>query len=328
MSSVTMAAPSVGCAPALAGRLRKVLGSAVVGQDRVVERVLVALLAGGHILVEGVPGLAKTRLVRALARALRADFRRVQFTPDLLPSDILGTLVLQPGGGGFTVSPGPIFAHLVLADEINRAPAKVQAALLEAMEEGQVTLGGRTLSLPAPFMVMATQNPIEELGTYPLAEAQLDRFLLMVRVPYPDADAELAVLRGDSGGGLVALSPVADAGEVTAARAQVAAVHVDERLLGYILALVRATRDPSSAGVRGLDGLVSLGASPRAGLALVAAARARAWIHGRGYAVPDDVKELALDVLRHRVITTYEAAVRRVGAEEVVTAILDQVPVP
>jgi MoxR-like ATPase len=328
MSTATQASPARAGAPPLAASIQEALRSTIVGQDGVLERVLVALLAGGHVLLEGVPGLAKTLLFRTLARALQADFRRVQFTPDLLPSDILGTLVLRPGRPGFGISRGPIFAHLVLADEINRAPAKVQSALLEAMEEGQVTLGGRTLALPEPFMVMATQNPLEHHGTYPLAEAQLDRFLLMVRVPYPDPDAELTVLRRALAGTPTVLAPVATAQDVIAARSAVTEVRVDERLLAYILALVRATRDPASAGVPGLDGLVALGASPRAGLALVAAARARAWLRGRSYALPEDVKALAPDVLRHRIIPAYEAALRGVGADRMVASIVDRVPVP
>lgn len=327
MSSVTLA-PDRAPAPNLAQRLREALGDAVLGQDAVIERVLVSLLAGGHVLLQGVPGLAKTLLVRTLARAVQADFRRIQFTPDLLPSDIVGTLVLQPGGGGFAISRGPIFAHLVLADEINRAPAKVQSALLEAMEEGQVTLGGRTLELPRPFLVMATQNPLDHQGTYPLAEAQLDRFLLMVRVAYPEAGDELAVLQRALAGAPAPVAPVATAEEILAARREVEGVRVDTRLLQYALAVVRATRDPGSAGVPGLDGLVALGASPRAGLALVAAARARAWLEGRSFALPEDVKELAPDVLRHRIVPTYEAAVRGITAEDVVAAVLGHVPVP
>lgn len=327
MSTVTLASKPT-LAPSLAQRLREALGDAVLGQDAVIERVLVSLLAGGHVLLQGVPGLAKTLLVRSLARAVQADFRRIQFTPDLLPSDIVGTLVLQSGGGGFAISRGPIFAHLVLADEINRAPAKVQSALLEAMEEGQVTLGGRTLDLPRPFLVMATQNPLEHQGTYPLAEAQLDRFLLMIRVGYPEAGDELAVLRRALDGAPKEVLPVASAEEILAARREVEEVHVDARLLQYVLAVVRATRDPGAMGVPGLDGLVALGASPRAGLALVAAARARAWLEGRTFVLPDDVKELAPDVLRHRVVPTYEAAVRGMGADDVVAAILGHVPVP
>jgi len=315
-------------APPFARKIREAVGESVVGQGAVVERVLVALLAGGHVLLEGAPGLAKTLLVRTLARTLGVEFRRIQFTPDLLPSDILGTLVLRSDTGGFAISRGPIFANLVLADEVNRAPAKVQSALLEAMEERQVTLGGRTLPLPEPFLVLATQNPIEHQGTYPLAEAQLDRFLFMVRVGYPSREEEVAILRRGVHGAAGASGVVASGDELLAARREAASVRVDDRLLDYAASVVRATREPAAAGVPEVQGLVSWGASPRAGLGLVAAARARAWLHGRSFALPEDVKALAGDVLRHRLVLTYEAAVRGVDAAQVVEQVLGHVAVP
>ena len=315
-------------APAFARRVEEALRHTIVGQEAVVDGLLVALLAGGHVLLEGAPGLAKTLMVRSLARTLEVDFRRVQFTPDLLPSDVLGTLVLQPNGGGFAISRGPIFANVVLADEVNRAPAKVQSALLEAMEARQVTLGGRTLPLPEPFLVLATQNPLEHQGTYPLAEAQLDRFLLMLRVGYPPKDAEVTILRKGIAGGGTLPAPVATAADVLSAREQVARVHVSDLLLEYAVALVRATRQPAAAGLPEVQGLVAWGASPRAGLGLVHAARARAWLRGRAHVLPEDVKALAPHVFRHRVVLTYEAAVRGVDADEVVARVLEHVPVP
>jgi MoxR-like ATPase len=290
--------------------------------------MLVALLAGGHVLLEGVPGLAKTTLVRSLAQALDVDFRRIQFTPDLLPSDLLGTLVLRPDRGTFAISRGPVFANVVLADEVNRAPAKVQSALLEAMEERQVTLGGRTLELPNPFLVLATQNPLEHQGTYPLAEAQLDRFMMMVRVGYPSREDELTILRRAADGTSTTWGPVATAADIVEARAAVAGVHVDDALLGYVVAVVRGTREPASVGLPELGGLVECGASPRAGIWLVAAARARAYLKGRAYAVPDDVKTLAPDVLRHRLILTYEAHARGLDTDHVVARVLAAIPVP
>jgi MoxR-like ATPase len=315
-------------APAFARQVEASLRETIVGQDEVIERLLVALLAGGHVLLEGVPGLAKTLLVRTLARSLEVEFRRIQFTPDLLPSDVLGTLVLQPEGGRFAISRGPIFANVVLADEVNRAPAKVQSALLEAMEEGQVTLGGRTMPLPDPFLVLATQNPLEHQGTYPLAEAQLDRFLLMLRVRYPRKDEEVTILRRGADGVRASAGAVATAADVRSARQAVRAVRVDDRILEYAVALVRATREPASAGLPELQGLVGWGASPRAGLGLVAAGRARAWLRGRDFVLPEDLKALAPDVLRHRLVLTYEASVRGVAADEVVGRVLDHVTVP
>lgn len=293
-----------------------------------VERLLVALLAGGHVLLEGVPGLAKTLLARTLAGSLDVEFRRIQFTPDLLPSDVVGTVVFRPDRGDFVVSRGPIFANLVLADELNRAPAKVQSALLEAMEEEQVTLGGRTLPLPDPFMVLATENPVEQQGTYPLAEAQLDRFMMLVRVGYPDADDERTILQASLQPSPMALESVGSAADVLAAREAVRSVHVDPSLVQYVSDVVRATRNVGGAGLEELGPLLELGASPRAGVDLLGAARALAHVRGRAYVVPDDVKELAPDVLAHRLVLTYEAPAAGVGPLDVIRRVLDSVPLP
>lgn len=329
MDTLTRPRLDLGLVTGLGDRLEAALRRKVVGHDGVVERLLMALLCGGHVLLEGVPGLAKTLLVRTLAGALQADFRRIQFTPDLLPSDLLGSLVFRQDRGVFTISKGPLFANVVLADEVNRAPAKVQSALLEAMEERSVTLGGRTLPLPDPFLVLATENPLEHQGTYPLAEAQLDRFMMMLRVDYPSQTEEVAILRGvrerSDGPGA---GPVATAEELLRARRVVADIHADDRLLEYVVALVRGTRDPALAGLPELEGLVACGASPRAGIWLVEAARARAALAGRDYALPEDVKALAPDVLRHRLVLTFEAHAGAVDADEVIARILDTVPVP
>ncbi|MCB9736897.1 MAG: AAA family ATPase [Deltaproteobacteria bacterium] len=300
----------------------------VVGQDLVVERVLIALLAGGHLLLEGVPGLAKTLLLKTLAGALDGELRRVQFTPDMLPADIIGTLVYNPRTASFETKHGPIFANFILADEINRAPAKVQSALLEAMQEHQVTLGETSHRLPSPFLVMATQNPIEQEGTYPLPEAQMDRFMMKLRVGYPTAAEErhivdaMAHTRPDT-----SVSRVAGADAILAARALVDRIHVDDRVRDYAVDLVRATRDAEGPG-QALVRYLRYGASPRASIALVLAARARAFLAGRAWVAPHDVKALAADVLRHRVGVTYEAEAQGVDADAVVAALLDLVPTP
>ena len=312
----------------LGRRVEAAVRTRIVGQDRVVERLLVALLAGGHVLLEGVPGLAKTLMVRSLADALDVDFKRVQFTPDLLPSDVVGSLVFRPDKGTFMPSKGPVFANVVLADELNRAPAKVQSALLEAMQEGQVTLGGHTLDLPSPFMVLATQNPIEQQGTYPLAEAQLDRFLMMLRLGYPSSEEERRILRAAADGPPGSLGRVANAGDLLDVRSQVESVRIEDSLLEYVVDIVRATRRPASVGLPDLEGLIEFGASPRAGIGLVSAARAMAFLRDRDYAVPDDVKDLAPDVLRHRIVLTYEAIARAVDVDLLVDSLLDAVPVP
>ena len=306
-------------------RARQEMGRVLVGQRYLVDRLLLGLLADGHVLVEGVPGLAKTTAVKALSDTLSLDFARVQFTPDLLPSDLLGTRIYQPTTGEFTTALGPVFANIVLADEINRAPAKVQSALLEAMQERQVTVGDKTWELPRPFLVLATQNPIEQEGTYPLPEAQVDRFALKLSVSYPAADEELEIIRR-SGGFRPALQQVASAEDSEQARALVRQIKTSDALLRYIVDLVRATREPAGV-VPELDRAIAYGASPRAGIALAAVARAWAFLDGRGYATPEDVKEIAPDVLRHRVIPTYEAEADGLDSEVLVRRILDNVDI-
>jgi MoxR-like ATPase len=314
--------------------LRDEVGRAVVGQRGLVDGLLIGLLAGGHVLVEGVPGLAKTTAVRSLAQALGLGFRRIQFTPDLLPGDLIGTPIWLPEKRGFEVRRGPIFAPIVLADEINRAPAKVQSALLEAMEERQVTIGEETFSLPDPFLVMATQNPIDLEGTYALPEAQIDRFLLKLVVPYPEADEEREILARDERG-QPELRAVADADTVASLRRQAASVHVAPAVSEYAVRLVRATRETDLAGAtlsqperRSAAGVIGVGASPRATIFLVRAARARALLDGRDYTTPHDVKRVAPDVLRHRLLLTYEAEADGIRAEHVVTALLEAVALP
>jgi MoxR-like ATPase len=300
------------------------VGRVVVGQRALVEGLLVALLSGGHALVDGVPGVAKTTAVRTLAQALGLGFGRIQFTPDLLPGDLLGTLVFVPDQRRFQVHRGPIFAPVLLADEINRAPAKVQSALLEAMEERQVSIGEESFRLPDPFFVMATQNPVELEGTYPLPEAQIDRFLLKLVVPYPDSDEEREIVVRDAAGP-ERVASVTDAGAVLALRAAAAKVHVAPALIDYAVRLARATRDPAGAGVRlGSDAKpwVALGASPRASIHLVRAARARALLDGRAFVTPHDLKRVALDVLRHRVVVSFEAEADGISPETVVAAVL------
>ena len=301
---------------------------AIVGQDRLVERALVALLADGHILLEGVPGLAKTLLVKTIGQAIQAGFSRIQFTPDLLPADLIGTRIYNPRSGDFSVQKGPVFSNLILADEVNRAPAKVQSALLEAMQEKQVTIGNETFPLDAPFLVLATQNPIEQEGTYPLPEAQVDRFMLKVIVDYPERSEEREIINRMTSGTPIDVQPVVDSEYILSAREIVRQVYVDEKIKDYVLDLVVATRDPVSAGLNDLANLISFGASPRAGIFLIAAARAYAFIKGRGYVVPDDIKQLAPDILRHRIITTFEAEAQDVTSEQIARRILDSVEVP
>src|SRR6188472_1227739 len=309
------------------GVMRQV-GRRVVGQEYMVERLLISLLTGGHVLLEGVPGLAKTLTVRTLAETIDTTFHRIQFTPDLLPADVLGTQVYDQSTGQFSVKRGPIFANIILADEINRAPAKVQAALLEAMQEKQVTIGGTTFTLEEPFLVLATQNPIEHEGTYPLPEAQLDRFMLKVRVGYPSRDEEKEVLLRMSGGQEIAVDRLLDPEAILAAREAIANLYMDQKVVDYIVDLVRATRDPGLVGLSDLKPLVAFGGSPRASIALAQAARAHAFLRERAYVVPEDVRALAPDVLRHRIVLTFEAEAEDVTTDDVVTRVLGAVRVP
>ena len=300
----------------------------LVGQAAMVERLLIGLLTGGHILLEGVHGLAKTLAVRTLAEILHASFSRIQFTPDLLPADVIGTMVFDQKTQEFHPKKGPLFAHIVLADEINRAPAKVQSALLEAMQERQVTIGGTTYPLPEPFLVLATQNPIEQEGTYPLPEAQLDRFLLKVKVEYPARLEEREILVRMSGGEPIPVERVLNPSDVLDARKAIAAVHLDPRLVDYIVDLVRATREPGAVGLGSLAPLIAFGASPRASIALAQAGRACAFLQGRNHVVPEDLRALAPDVLRHRLVLTFEAEAEEVTADSVIAQLLGAVKVP
>jgi MoxR-like ATPase len=299
----------------------------VVGQDQLLERLLIGVLAGGHVLLEGVPGLAKTLAVKSLAEAVQGDFQRIQFTPDLLPADLTGTLIFNPREGSFSPRKGPIFANLILADEINRAPAKVQSALLESMQERQVTIGDTTYPLPDPFLVLATQNPIEQEGTYPLPEAQVDRFMLKVLVTYPSRDEEKAILERMEGGQVPQVSAVVSLEDILRARSVVDSVYLDDRVKSYILSLVFATRHPSDYGLD-LDQLIRFGGSPRATLFLARAAKAQAFLNGRGFVIPEDIKSIGFDVLRHRLILTYEAEAEEVTPEDVIQKIFDAVEVP
>ena len=300
----------------------------VVGQEAMIERLLIALLTGGHVLLEGVPGLAKTLAVRTLAESIHTTFHRIQFTPDLLPADVVGTQIFDQATGLFSVKQGPIFANIVLADEINRAPAKVQSALLEAMQEKQVTIGGTTFPLTEPFLVLATQNPIEQEGTYPLPEAQVDRFMLKLRVTYPSRDEEKEIVRRMAGGVAIPIDAVAKPKDIMAARAEIAALHVDERVMDYMVDLVLSTRDPKKAGMADLAPLIEYGASPRATISLAQASRAHAFLRGRSFVTPDDVKAIAPDVLRHRVVLTFEAEAEEVSSDELVRRVLERVPTP
>jgi MoxR-like ATPase len=309
------------------GKVRGEVARAVVGQREMVDRLLVGLLTGGHVLLEGVPGLAKTLAIKSLADSLSLSFHRVQFTPDLLPADLTGTLIYNPRDGSFTAKRGPLFAHLVLADEINRAPAKVQSALLEAMQEKQVTIGDESHKLDEPFLVMATQNPIEQEGTYPLPEAQSDRFMLKVKVGYPDRNDEKEILKRAGLASLPALTPQASRADLLEAREALAGVYVDDKIQEYVLDLVSATRRPREFGLS-LDGLIEFGASPRATLFLVRGAQGHALLESRAYVLPEDVKTIAPDVLRHRIHVSYEAEAEGVDGEEVARRILEQVRVP
>lgn len=308
--------------------LRAEIHKVMVGQERLVDRVLIALLADGHILLEGVPGLAKTLLVKTVAQAIQADFSRLQFTPDLLPADLLGTQIYNPQSGKFSVHQGPLFANLILADEINRAPGKVQSALLEAMQERQITLAGKTYALSQLFLVLATQNPIEQEGTYPLPEAQVDRFMLKVMVGYPARAEERTVMDRMTGSRLPEVRSVVTPNEILRARQAVRTIYVDDKIKEYILDLIIATRTPNSFNLSELDSLISFGASPRAGIFMVEAARAQAFINGRGFVTPDDIKQIAPDVLRHRIIPTYEAEAEEISTADIVQRLLERIEVP
>ena len=317
-------------AQAAARRLAAVLdevGQVIVGQRAMLEGLMLGLITSGHILLEGVPGLAKTLAVRTLAGVVKAGFRRIQFTPDLLPADIVGTTIYRRETGDFSVKKGPIFANIVLADEINRAPAKVQSALLEAMQERQVTIGDATFPLPEPFLVLATQNPIEQEGTYPLPEAQVDRFLLKLKIGYPAREEERRILERMSGRATPSVSPQLEPEEIGAMAAAAEAVFVDEKIKDYILDLVFATREPARYGLS-LSPLIAYGASPRATLALTRLARARAVLQGRGFVVPDDIKAVGHDALRHRILLTYEAEAEQVTSDDIITTLFDSIEVP
>ncbi|MGK7311377.1 MAG: AAA family ATPase [Candidatus Longimicrobiales bacterium M2_2A_002] len=322
------ATPSPPAHRELAPRIKRELHKRVVGQEAMIDRLLIGMLTGGHVLLEGVPGLGKTLTVSSLAEALDVSFQRIQFTPDLLPADVVGTNIYNQQTGEFTPKRGPIFAQIVLADEINRAPPKVQSALLEAMQERQVTIAGSTFRLEEPFLVLATQNPIEQEGTYPLPEAQVDRFMLKLKVTYPDRATEKEIMRRMAGKEPVPLDKVATAAEILAARREIADLYVDEKITDYIVELVHATREPAEHGIGALRSLIEYGASPRASIFLAMCARAHAFIEGRGYVLPEDVKTIGPDVLRHRIITTYEAEAEEVTADDIVRRVFEAVEVP
>ncbi len=300
----------------------------IVGQKHLVESLLIGLLADGHILLEGVPGLAKTLAIKTLAQLIEADYSRIQFTPDLLPADVVGTLIYSQKRDEFSIKKGPVFANFVLADEINRAPAKVQSALLEAMQERQVTIGDETFPLEEPFLVLATQNPIEQEGTYPLPEAQVDRFMMKVVIDYPKLEEERQILRQNLGGGHETVKPILKKTDIVAAREVVREVYLDEKIERYIVDIVFATRYPQNYGLDSLREMISFGASPRASISLALAARAYAFIKRRGYVIPEDVRAVCYDVLRHRIGLSYEAEANNMTSEEVITEILNAVEVP
>jgi MoxR-like ATPase len=312
---------------ALIDGVRQEVNKVLVGQERLLDRMLIALISNGHILLEGVPGLAKTTAVKTMAQALGLKFQRISFTPDLLPADVIGTMIYNPREGTFTPRLGPIFTNLLLADEINRAPAKVQSALLEAMQEHQVTIGNQTYPLPEPFMVMATQNPLEQEGTYPLPEAQIDRFMLKCRVDYPSKDDERRIMNRFSRKTDIKVTPVMSAEQILAIRDILDQVYCDEKVADYILDIVFATRKPADYKLD-LTPFIQYGGSPRASLFLNIASRANALLHGRAYATPQDIKEIAYDVLRHRLILTYEAEAENMKSEDIIAKILNEIPVP
>lgn len=316
-------------ASAFLDKTAELLSERIIGQKKVLERVFIALLANGHVLLEGVPGLAKTLIVRTFASAMNLAYRRIQFTPDMLPADLVGTMVYNPKEMEFYPRQGPVFANIILADEINRSPAKVQSALLEAMQERQVTIGDQSFMLPDPFMVLATQNPVEHEGTYLLPEAQLDRFMMKVMVDYPSYDEELEIMRRSAKTGLLPdVSSVVEKGEIKKARTLIDRMYVDTRVQRYIVDLVTTSRDPVSAGLRSLEEMIEYGASPRASIFLLLAAKAHAFLRQRAYITPEDVKEVAFDVLRHRIRPTYEAEADNVQSEDCIRQILAHVKVP
>jgi len=304
------------------------VGKVIVGQTYMIERLLIGLFTGGHVLVEGVPGLAKTLTISTLSQIIDCKFQRIQFTPDLLPADIIGTVIYRPQSGDFSAKKGPIFANLVLADEINRAPAKVQSALLEAMQERQVTIGDNTHELPKPFLVMATQNPIEQEGTYPLPEAQLDRFMLMLKVGYPTRDEERTIMDRMTSGITMEPSTVVTPEQIIKAREVIDQIYVDEKLKDYITDVVLATREPGKYGLTELEDFIEFGASPRATIAMINAARAHAFIKHRGFVRPEDIKAIGPDVLRHRIVLTYEAEAEEFTAEDAIQRIFDYIEIP
>ena len=305
------------------------LNQVIVGQKYLTERLVLGLLTGEHLLLEGVPGLAKTTSVKTLAQSVKADFKRIQFTPDLLPADLLGTQVYQPKTSEFDIKKGPLFSNIILADEINRAPAKVQSALLEAMQERQITIAGKTFSLDEPFMVIATQNPIEQEGTYPLPEAQIDRFMLKLHIDYPSKEEEKLIMQQmSSSANSYKVKPVVDPEDILAARKVIDSIYIDENLQDYIINLVTATRDPKGNQLSSYAGMIQFGASPRASIFLNRAAKAFAFLQRRGYVVPHDIKSIGMDVLRHRVILTYEAEAENVTADDILKSLFDTIEVP
>ncbi|MDP3231595.1 MAG: MoxR family ATPase [Myxococcales bacterium] len=304
------------------------MGRVIVGQKMMLERVLIGMLCGGHVLLEGVPGLAKTLTVRTFADSISAAFQRIQFTPDLLPADLVGTVIYNQQTASFAVRKGPIFANVILADEINRAPAKVQSALLEAMQERQVTIGNNTFPLPSPFLVLATQNPIEQEGTYPLPEAQVDRFMLKVKVGYPTREDEKEILNRMAGDGIPRASKVVTTEQIASARGVLNRIYVDEKVKDYILNIVFATREPTKFGLKDIEDFIQYGASPRATISLTQAARAHAFLRHRGFVTPEDVKAIGLDVLRHRISLTYEAEAEELTPERIIQRVFERVEVP
>ncbi len=304
------------------------IGKIIVGQKQMVERLVIGLLANGHVLLEGVPGLAKTLSIKSLAQSMEAAFQRIQFTPDLLPADLIGTQIYNQKDGNFTIKKGPIFSNFILADEINRAPAKVQSALLEAMQERQVTIGEKTFKLDEPFLVLATQNPIEQEGTYPLPEAQVDRFMLKVKIDYPSREDELKIMQQNVEGIFKKINPVIKPEQILNARKLINEVYIDEKIQKYILDIVFATREPKEFGLDNLTDLINYGGSPRATINLALGSKAMAFIKRRGYVIPEDVRQICMDVLRHRIAVTYEAEAEDITSENIITDILNNVEVP